>query len=110
MKRYVRSNSRLERLEQVEDLRLDRDVERGDRLVGDDQVRIDRERAGDADPLALAAGELVRVARRRIGRQADDLEQLAHAPVGVAPADASPCARIGSPTMRPTECRGLSDA
>ena len=29
---------RLERLEQVEDLRLDRDVERGDRLVGDDEV------------------------------------------------------------------------
>ena len=29
----------LQVLEQVEDLRLDRDVERGDRLVGDEQLR-----------------------------------------------------------------------
>ena len=58
----------LQRLEQVDDLRLDRDVERGDRLVRDDEVRVDGERAGDADPLALAAGELVRVARRRVTR------------------------------------------
>ena len=52
----------LEVLEQVDDLGLDRDVERGDRLVGDDQLRPQRERAGDPDPLALSAGELVRIA------------------------------------------------
>ena len=52
----------LELLEQVEDLGLDRDVERGDRLVADDEVRLEHERAGDPDALALAAGELVRVA------------------------------------------------
>ena len=46
--------------QQVDHLRLDRDVQRGDRLVGDDQLRAQRERAGDADALALAAGELVR--------------------------------------------------
>jgi hypothetical protein len=51
-----------QRLEQVDDLRLDRDVERRDRLVADDEVGLDRERAGDADALALAAAELVRVA------------------------------------------------
>ena len=45
-----------------DDLRLDRHVERGDRLVGDDQLRVHRQRAGDADTLALASGELVRVA------------------------------------------------
>ena len=45
----------LEILEQVEDLGLDRDVERRDRLVADDQVGIEREGAGDADALALAA-------------------------------------------------------
>ena len=50
----------LEVVEQVDHLRLDRDVERGDRLVGDDQLRVQRERARDADPLALPAGELVR--------------------------------------------------
>ena len=45
----------------VEDLGLDRHVERGDRLVGDDQLRVEHQRAGEAEPLALAAGELVRV-------------------------------------------------
>ena len=49
----------LEMGQQVEDLRLDRDVEGGDRLVGDDQHGPERERARDPDPLALAARELV---------------------------------------------------
>jgi hypothetical protein len=35
--------------------------------------------AGDADALALAAGELVRVAPGVLGQQADDIEELAHA-------------------------------
>src|SRR3954454_8158407 len=43
--------------EQVEDLRLDGDVERGDRLVADDHLRLDRECARDRDALALAAGQ-----------------------------------------------------
>ena len=51
---------RLEVLEQVEDLRLHRDVQRGDRLVGDDQLRVERERPRDPDPLPLTARELVR--------------------------------------------------
>jgi hypothetical protein len=50
----------LELLQQVDDLRLNRDVERGDGLVRDDEVWVDRQRTGDPDPLALAAGELVR--------------------------------------------------
>ena len=36
-------------------------------------------RAGDADALALAAAEFVRIALGRIGRQAHQLEQLADA-------------------------------
>ena len=55
----------LQVFEQVDDLGLDRDVERRDRLVGDDEIGVGRERAGDADALPLAAGELVRVAVRR---------------------------------------------
>ena len=39
----------------LEDLGLDRDVERGRRLVGDEQVRIGREGHGDHDALAHAA-------------------------------------------------------
>ena len=66
----------LQVLEQVDDLRLDRHVERRDRLVADDQLRLDRERARDADALALAAGELVRIAAHVIGLQADGLQQL----------------------------------
>ena len=68
----------LELFEQVDHLRLDRDVEGGDGLVGDDEVRVGRESAREADPLALAARELVRVAGGRVGGQADGLEQLAH--------------------------------
>ena len=49
--------------QQVEDLRADRHIERRDRLVADDQLRLDRERARDHDALALPAGELVRIAR-----------------------------------------------
>ena len=33
-------------------------VERGERLVEEQHVRVARERAGERDPLALAAGEL----------------------------------------------------
>ena len=49
------------------DLRLDRDVEGRDRLVGDDELGREREGAGDADALALAAGELVGVAVDGVG-------------------------------------------
>ena len=66
----------LQVLEQVEDLRLHRHVEGGDRLVADDQLRVDGERARDADPLALPAGELVREAVVVLRVEADDLEQL----------------------------------
>ena len=66
----------LEVPEQVEDLGLDRDVERRDRLVADDQLRPQRDRPGDPDPLALAAGELVRVAVVVLRVQADPLHQL----------------------------------
>ena len=48
--------------QQVDHLRLHRDVERRHRLVADDQLRLQRQRAGDAEALALAAGEFVRIA------------------------------------------------
>jgi hypothetical protein len=50
----------LQVVEQVHDLRLDRDVESRDGLVEDDELRLERERAGDPDPLPLTARELVR--------------------------------------------------
>ena len=47
--------------QQVQDLRLDRDIERGGWLVGDQQAGVVGERHGDHDALALAAAELVGV-------------------------------------------------
>ena len=69
----------LQLLEQVDDLSLDRDVERRDRLVGDDEVGVERERAREPDPLPLAAGELVGVAPRGVLRQADGAQELSDA-------------------------------
>src|SRR3546814_19525113 len=47
----------LEVLQQVDDLRLDRDVERRDRLVADHHLGAAGKGAGDADALALPAGD-----------------------------------------------------
>ncbi len=56
-----RAESRTRPRISVEDLRLDRDVERGRRLVADDQRRPVQQRDRDGDALAHAAGELVRI-------------------------------------------------
>ena len=79
MNRYVRLPLALQLLDQVDDLRLDRHVERRDRLVGDDEVRIGGQRARDADALLLPAGELVRIAVDEPLAQPDRLHQLANA-------------------------------
>ena len=77
----------LEVVHEVDDLRLDRHVERGDRLVGHDQLRLEGQRAGDADALPLAAGELVRVAVVVLGAQAHQLQEaldlLLHTALGL---------------------------
>ena len=64
---------------------LRRHVERGGRLVEDDQVRLRAQRHGRHDALELAAGDLVRVAapdRLWIG-QAELAEQFDGAPLGL---------------------------
>ena len=48
--------------EQRQDLGLHGDVERGGRLVRDQEVRLVGERHRDHDALALAAGQLMRIA------------------------------------------------
>ena len=55
----------------VDDLGADRDVEGADRLVADDQLRVEGERAGDADALALPAGESVGIAAEMFDGEAD---------------------------------------
>jgi hypothetical protein len=70
--------------QQVEDLGLDRHVERRGGLVGDQHVRVARQRLGDHGALALAAGELVRVGVERLlrVRHLDELQQLERAHLG----------------------------
>src|SRR4030095_7377890 len=62
--------SLLQVLEQVDDLRLYGDIERGDGLVRHDEAWVRRNRARDADALALTAGKLTRVAIHMAPRQA----------------------------------------
>ena len=71
-------------LSKREDLRLDGDVERGRRLVGDEQIGAVGERHRDHHPLPLAAGKLVRIGaepRSGIG-EADLGQQLDHPVAG----------------------------
>ena len=75
-------------LEQRDDLRLHRDVERGGRLVGDDQLGLGRERERQHDALAHAAGELVRIVvdahlRRRDADLGQQRERACRAPAAV---------------------------
>ena len=72
--------------EEVEDGRLDGDVERRHRLVRDEEARRDAERPRQADALALPARELVRVAVAELGAQPDGVEELDDAPVQGGPA------------------------
>ena len=62
--------------QEVEDLLLDGDVERGGRLVGDQQLGIAGDGHGDHDALALAARHLVRKGAEPLRRIGDaDLRQ-----------------------------------
>ena len=63
---------------EVEHLRPHRHVERGDRLVGHDEVGLEGERAGDGDALELATRELGGVALDHVAAHADPLEELVH--------------------------------
>ena len=75
----------LQVLHQVDDLRLDADVERADGLVADDEFRVHGQGAGDADALALAAGELVRVAVRRVRVEPTSSSSSRHARFAALP-------------------------
>ena len=80
----------LEAAEQLEDLALDRDVESGRRLVGDQELGFAGQRHRDHDALLLAAGKLVRIDGEpslRL-RHADLAEQRLGPLHGGAPAEA----------------------
>ncbi len=76
----------LKALEQLQDLGLHGHVERGRRLVGDQQRRIAGQGDGDRNALLLAAGQFVRVAPGCVGNliEAHLRQQLGNAPLGIA--------------------------
>ena len=76
--------------DQHQDLRLHRHVERGGRLVGDQEPRAAGERHRDHDALAHAARQLVRIGTRAAGAH----RGCARAPAAPAPAAAPPRASI----------------
>src|SRR5690606_23346341 len=68
---------------QVEDLRLDRDVQGGGGLVRHQELGAGGQRPGDGDPLPLPAAELVRVAVRIVPGQAHQAEEVLDLPADV---------------------------
>ena len=62
---------------QAQELGADRDVEHRDRLVGDHELRVHHQRAGDHDALPLAARQLVRVAAGEVRRRAQPADSSA---------------------------------
>ena len=87
--------------EQVDDLRLDGDVERGHRLVADDELRVEREGPRDPDPLALPPGELVGIRTQVPAAEADPLEQRLHPLLPFAAARGEVVDEHGLPDDRP---------
>ena len=65
-------------VQKVDDLCLDGDVERGDGLVGDDELGLHDDGSRDADTLALTARELVRVSSCVLADEADLFEDVIH--------------------------------
>ena len=68
----------LQVLQQVDDLGLYGHIQGGHRLVADDEVRVQGDGAGDADALALAAGELVGIAVLLVVVQSAGLHDAGH--------------------------------
>ena len=84
MNSSVKAEPALHLFQQIEDLGADGNVERGDRLVADDELRIENERARDADALALPAGEFMRQPSHDQGRiEPDRGEHLVDEPLAL---------------------------
>src|SRR5436305_1164817 len=60
--------------EEIDDLGLNRDVERGDRLVAYDELWLRRQDTRNIDTLLLTTRQLVRIAARKVTTEADLLE------------------------------------
>ncbi len=72
----------LQALQELQDLFRDQRIQGGRRLVANDDFGLGRERAGDADALLLAAGELAGTATGEILGKADLTQELRDAGLG----------------------------
>ena len=91
----------LEVAQQVQDLRLDRHVERGHRLVSDDEHGAGRDRTGDTNPLPLSPAEPRRQLVEMTGVETDQVDQL--------PDPAVDLRRLGEAMVSRTVMRGSSE-
>ncbi len=66
-------------VEERDDLCLDRDVEGGNRLVADDQLRFERQSPGNGDALALTTGKLMRITAHMLRSEPDLREEFGNA-------------------------------
>ena len=108
MKRTAKPKSLLQRLDLLEDLPLDDDVEGRRRLVHDDQLRLQRERHGDDHALAHPAGELVRVRAEALRGRCRRGRARSAARASAFRFEIFSCARIMSTNWSPTRITGLS--
>ena len=65
--------------QQIQHLRLNGNIQRGNRLIRNDETRARDQGAGDGDALTLTAGELMRIAVELLGRNADRAGNPQHA-------------------------------
>ncbi len=108
----ARPSSRVARADHVEHLRLHGDVERGGRLVGDEQRRVVGERHRDRDALAQPARQLVRIgphAAARVPGRRPGASSCDHAVAMGAPPPAAVQQRSPRAIWSPMRCSGLSE-
>ncbi|MNV37766.1 hypothetical protein D3C71_1292970 [compost metagenome] len=61
----------LQFLQQIDNLRLNRDVQRGNRFITNNQLRFQNQRTSNTDTLTLTARKFVRIAVNQVWQQAD---------------------------------------
>ena len=76
--------------DQQQNMGLGRDIEAGNDLVGDNEVRLERQRAGDTGALPLPARELMRIAVDEMRRQAHEVQQFRRTVALIPPALQAP--------------------
>jgi hypothetical protein len=79
MKRKDNPRSACKTCEEIQNLRVHRDVERGNRLVGYDEARMGRDRARNRNALPLSSGQFVRILVEETAREIHAVEELHHA-------------------------------